>query len=156
MSYYKKRTEMFLDSNVNIHKCIEHIHCATAVSKPEMPWQVDCYVMLSTIHRHITRNQFKVPCSTASELANSQIEPIHAHNICEMKTGKLSKTTPPDRDYWSSKKTNTKRKSILRNLSCNLHWHDKKKNYRTRITRGINRNFKPYPYNFFFQSNKQF
>lgn len=71
----------------------EHIHCAIVVSKPKTPWQVDCYVVLSMIHRHITRNQFKVPGSTASELANSRIEPIHTRNMCEMKIGKLSKTS---------------------------------------------------------------
>lgn len=56
--------------------------------------QVDCYVVLSMIYRHITRNQFKVPYSTASALANSQIDPIHARNICEAKMRKLSRTIP--------------------------------------------------------------
>lgn len=67
---------------------------AIVISKPKAPRQVDCYVMLGMIHQHITRNQFKVPCSAASELANSRIGPIYALSICEMKARKLSKTTP--------------------------------------------------------------
>lgn len=94
VSYYKKRMKY-----VSWVKCVNihthdgtHIPCVVVVSKPRMPWQVDCYVVLSMIHRHITRNQFKVPFSTASALANSQIDPIHARNICEAKMGKLSRT----------------------------------------------------------------
>lgn len=128
-----------------------HIPCVVVVSKPRTPWQVDCYVLLSMIHRHITRNQFKVPYSTASALANSQIDPIHARNICEAKMGKLSRTIL-EIGVIDFPKSQIRSESP----SCTIYLAiciNEKMNYKTRITRGINRNFKPYSYNFFFQSN---
>lgn len=120
-----------------------HTPYAAVVSKPKTPWQVDCYVVLSMIHRHITRNQFKVPYSTASALANSQIDPIHACNICEAKMGKLSRI--PEVGIIDFLKSQMREAKVhLAQSTLQSAWHDEKMNYKIRITRGINRNFKPY------------